>query len=97
MPIDYIGLGPFRFTVTKENLSPVLGIEGYQKIFAELKEVPSLPIPPIIGIGGITKEGVPELLSTGLYGVAVSGAISNAEDVTEAAKSFKNSITLQLQ
>jgi len=28
--VDYIGLGPFRFTETKENLSPVLGLNGYQ-------------------------------------------------------------------
>ena len=27
--VDYIGLGPFRFTDTKDNLSPVLGLEGY--------------------------------------------------------------------
>ena len=29
---DYIGLGPFRFTQTKRNLSPVLGLEGYRTI-----------------------------------------------------------------
>ena len=26
---DYIGCGPFRYTVTKKNLSPILGLEGY--------------------------------------------------------------------
>ena len=30
--IDYIGLGPFRFTSTKKNLSPVIGIDGYAEI-----------------------------------------------------------------
>ena len=29
---DYVGIGPFRFTTTKKNLSPVLGIEGYTSI-----------------------------------------------------------------
>ena len=29
---DYIGCGPFRFTTTKKNLSPVLGLEGYRHI-----------------------------------------------------------------
>ena len=28
--VDYIGLGPFRFTRTKKNLAPILGIEGYK-------------------------------------------------------------------
>jgi thiamine-phosphate pyrophosphorylase len=34
---DYIGLGPFRFTTTKKNLSPILGLEGYQTILNEMK------------------------------------------------------------
>lgn len=29
---DYIGCGPFRYTTTKKNLSPVLGLEGYISI-----------------------------------------------------------------
>lgn len=34
---DYIGCGPFRFTTTKKNLSPVLGLEGYQHIVDQMK------------------------------------------------------------
>ena len=30
--VDYFGLGPFRFTNTKKNLSPVLGLDGYRAI-----------------------------------------------------------------
>jgi thiamine-phosphate pyrophosphorylase len=29
---DYIGLGPFQFTTTKQKLSPILGLEGYRSI-----------------------------------------------------------------
>lgn len=35
---DYIGCGPFRFTTTKKNLSPVLGLEGYRSIIARMEE-----------------------------------------------------------
>ena len=35
---DYVGLGPFRFTTTKKNLSPVLGTEGYRRILAQCRE-----------------------------------------------------------
>ena len=35
---DYVGLGPFRFTTTKEKLSPILGLEGYKQVVSELKE-----------------------------------------------------------
>jgi len=89
-PVSYLGLGPFRFTTTKQKLSPILGIEGYKEIFEGLKHSGMNPIPPLIGIGGITIEDVPALLGTGLYGIAVSGAISNAQDVTDAARRFKS-------
>ena len=32
---SYIGLGPYRFTGTKKNLSPILGLDGYRKIIAQ--------------------------------------------------------------
>jgi thiamine-phosphate pyrophosphorylase len=90
-PISYLGLGPFRFTTTKQNLSPVLGIEGYKKIFSRLQdEFPDHP--PIIAIGGITLENIPELFTTGIHGIAVSGAISNAGNITSTAQMFKNAI-----
>nr|WP_299034867.1 thiamine phosphate synthase [uncultured Tenacibaculum sp.] len=69
--VDYIGLGPFQFTETKKNLSPVLGTTGYQVLLEELKTTT-----PIIAIGGITIEDVSEVINTGVYGVAVSGAIT---------------------
>ena len=69
--VDYIGLGPFQFTETKKNLSPVLGTAGYQVLLEELKTTT-----PIIAIGGITIEDVSEIINTGVYGIAVSGAIT---------------------
>ncbi|PCJ97135.1 MAG: thiamine phosphate synthase [Flavobacteriaceae bacterium] len=69
--VDYIGLGPFKFTKTKENLSPVLGLKGYQAIIDELKTET-----PIIAIGGITLADVPEIMSTGVHGIAISGEIT---------------------
>ncbi len=69
--IDYIGLGPFRFTKTKENLSPIVGYDGYLTILEELKTDT-----PIIAIGGITLDDVPEILKTGIHGIAASGSIT---------------------
>ena len=70
--MDYIGLGPFRFTQTKQNLSPFLGLQKYASILKELKTAV-----PIIAIGGITIQDVPELIETGVYGIAASGTITN--------------------
>ncbi|WP_233883532.1 thiamine phosphate synthase [Tenacibaculum piscium] len=69
--VDYIGLGPFRFTETKKNLSPVLGTSGYKKLIEELQTET-----PIIAIGGITLDDVAEIVQTGIHGVAASGAIT---------------------
>ncbi len=79
LPIDYIGLGPLRFTKTKEKLSPLLGFEGYQDILTRrrsdrLKEL------PVIAIGGVLQEDLSRLFGMGLHGVAVSGAIARAEN-----------------
>lgn len=83
---DYIGLGPFRFTGTKKNLSPVLGLEGYAEIMEQVKKS-GFNI-PIIAIGGIVPEDLPELLKTGLYGIAVSGALTGKTDARERIKSM---------
>lgn len=68
--VDYVGLGPFRFTQTKKNLSPVLGISGYHEIVRELCEA-KINI-PIVGVGGITMSDIAEIKATGLSGVAMS-------------------------
>ena len=73
--VDYIGLGPFRFTRTKKNLSPVLGIEGYQKVLRTIgKSGRSIPV---IAIGGITPSDIPALTAAGVHGIAVSGWLTS--------------------
>lgn len=74
---DYIGLGPFQYTKTKNNLSPILGLEGYQSIIGKLKEQ-QIEI-PIYAIGGITLENVDDLMTTGIQGIAVSGIITKSD------------------
>lgn len=74
-PCDYIGLGPLRFTSTKEQLSPILGFEGYRNIIQGLKEK-SLEIPKIFAIGGVVLNDIEQLQQIGIYGVAVSGQIT---------------------
>lgn len=83
---DYIGCGPFRFTTTKKNLSPILGLEGYKTIIKQLK-ANHIPI-PLVAIGGIVKEDVAMLGETGVAGIAVSGTILRAEDPVEEMKEF---------
>lgn len=83
---DYIGLGPLRFTTTKTNLSPVLSLDGYLRI---MKEVLKNKIHvPIYAIGGISIEDVSPLMNTGVYGIAVSGAITNHTNKKKLLQTF---------
>jgi thiamine-phosphate pyrophosphorylase len=69
--VNYISLGPFRVSTTKENIPPVLGLNGYTAITDILKTGT-----PIIGVGGITTADVKDILETGISGVAVSEEIT---------------------
>lgn len=71
--VDYVGMGPFRFTTTKKNLSPVLGKEGYYQIMSQLMEMGKTI--PIIAIGGILPNDIEDLLPSGIHGIAAAGAI----------------------
>jgi thiamine-phosphate pyrophosphorylase len=75
---SYIGLGPLRFTTTKEKLSPVLGLKGYEEI-TEVLLLHHITI-PIYAIGGIVLEDIQAIMKTGVFGVAVSGIITNYPD-----------------
>ena len=83
---DYIGCGPFRFTTTKKNLSPVLGLEGYQHIVDQMKSH-GINL-PIVAIGGILESDIKSILATGVSGIAVSGGILNAENPAEEMRRF---------
>jgi len=74
---DYIGLGPFRFTDTKEKLSPILGLSGYYEILQKLKSN-KIEI-PIYAIGGITLKDINPLMETGIHGIAISGMITKSD------------------
>ncbi|MBO7167575.1 MAG: thiamine phosphate synthase [Bacteroidaceae bacterium] len=78
---NYIGCGPFRFTTTKKGLSPTLGLEGYRGIMTKVKEA-GINI-PVVAIGGITAEDIPDIMQTGISGIALSGAILRAENPIE--------------
>jgi len=85
---DYVGLGPFRFTATKQKLSPILGIEGYHKIMEALKQR-NLSI-PVYAIGGILPEDMEALMSANVHGVAVSGMITQATQKKEVVTQIKS-------
>ena len=89
---DYIGLGPFRFTETKRNLSPILGLEGYRTIFERCREA-GITL-PVVAIGGITAADVAAILAAGATGIALSGALLAAEDPAEETRKITKIINI---
>ena len=87
---DYAGFGPFKVTTTKPNNAPLLGIKGYANAMEILKQQ-SIDL-PILAVGGVTLQDIDTLLATGIYGIAASSAINQAEDMYQAYKDFYNSL-----
>ena len=85
---DYIGCGPFRLKKKKKNLSPILGLEGYKAIIDRLTEM-RIRL-PVVAIGGITYDDIPDIMNTGIHGVALSGTILNAANPVEETQRILN-------
>ena len=90
--IDYIGFGPFRFTTTKKNLSPIVGLEGYKKLVQEciINHIQH----PIVAIGGITVNDVEDIMATGIHGIAISGEILKAKNPVDQMKRLEEKIKM---
>ena len=87
---DYFGCGPFRFTLTKKNLAPILGAEGYKEIIRQMRDN-NVDI-PLVAIGGIGKNDIPLLLESGVNGIALSSSILHADNPIEEMKEMVNMI-----
>ncbi len=88
--VDYAGFGPFNVTTTKPNNAPLLGIQGYTEAIKILKDQ-QIDL-PILAVGGVTLNDIDELMETGIFGIAASSAINQAEDMNDAYLSFYNKV-----
>lgn len=76
---DYVGVGPTYPTRTKSGLPDALGPTGVAAVVAAVDV-------PVVAIGGITADRVPELVAAGVEAVAVVTAVSDAPDPGAAAR-----------
>ena len=81
--LDYVGVWPLRFTTTKENLSPVLGLEGIRLLVAMMDGLPAWVI------GGVVPADLPDLRLAGAAGVAVSSGLFRGGSVTENLREYE--------
>ena len=71
---SYVTISPVATTSSKPGYGPPLGVGGVRRAAAVAGDV------PVLALGGVTVEAVPELRSAGAYGVAVMGAVMRADD-----------------
>jgi thiamine-phosphate pyrophosphorylase len=78
---DYLGVGPLYVTTTKDGLPDPIGMSTLSAIAAAVTV-------PVIGISGVTADRVHEVLRSGAYGVAVTAAVTAADDPAAATKAL---------
>jgi thiamine-phosphate pyrophosphorylase len=82
---DFIVFGPVYDTASKRRYGPPQGL-------AALEAVTHAVDRPVLAVGGLTPERVPEVLAAGAAGVAVIGAIYAAARPEEATKAFLDAL-----
>ncbi|HVU35953.1 MAG TPA: thiamine phosphate synthase [Opitutaceae bacterium] len=75
--LDYVGIGPWRFTTNKENLAPILGPEGVRSLIRQLDGLPAW------AVGGIEADDLAAVRDTGAAGAAVSSALFRGGAIEE--------------
>ena len=78
---EYVGFGPVYPTSSKDDAGPVSGID----ILKQVVEI--IPL-PIIAIGGVGAENIPDVMRTGAHGIAVISAVCCQDDPEKATRSL---------
>ena len=82
---DWVIFGPVYDTPSKRPYGPPQGLERLERVAGEVRL-------PVIAIGGITPDRVPEALRAGARGVAVISAIVSAESPADATRRFLDAL-----
>ena len=82
---DFVLFGPVYDTPAKRAFGAPQGLE-------RLAEVARTSAVPVLAVGGITPERVPDVLRAGASGVAVIGAILDARDPGAAGAAFREAL-----
>jgi thiamine-phosphate pyrophosphorylase len=89
--LDYAGVGPLRFTKTKRNLAPVLGLAGVRAVIAQLGGIPGWVI------GGVVPADLPGIRQSGAAGAAVSSGLYLGGRVEENLRGFLGAWGIQAE
>jgi len=82
---DYLSAGPMFFTRSKEELRPIIGLDGLRAIRQNVKL-------PILAVGGINAENARSVIDSGADGIAVISAVLAATDIREATQALRDAM-----
>ncbi len=85
--VNYLGVGPVFETSTKQDMSPMIGIEG-------LRQICNISKHPVIGVGGINVTNAHSVLIAGASGIAVVSAICGASNPMSVSKQLFDVVNL---
>ncbi len=90
LDVDYIGISPIYLTPTKNELQVALGLEG-------LRAIRSFSRHPLVAIGGLNLQTIPDVICSGADGIAVVSAICSADDPCAATVELRALIETAMQ
>ena len=88
--VDYACIGGVFATRHKDNVAPPLGLAGYATLRQAARH--ALGDLPVGAIAGITAANAGEVIAAGAAGVAVIGALFDAESVADAARALRAAV-----
>ncbi len=83
--LDYVGVGPYKFTDTKKNLSAVLDEKGMRELLDFLGDLPK------VVIGGVLPEDLPKIAELDADGAAISSGLFVGGSVGDNFKAYAES------
>lgn len=82
LDVDYLAISPVFDTTTKTDTAPAWGLAGLQNARQNTEL-------PLVAIGGINRSTLPQVWGTGVDGLAVVSALSNASNPAEVATCWR--------
>lgn len=84
--VDYIGVGPYHPTQSKDDAQKAVGT----RIIEEIRQVNESI--PMVAIGGISEKDISPIIRAGANGIAVISAIVKSEEIEETCRSLRSQL-----
>ena len=75
---DYVAVSPVFSTASKSDAGKGHGLDTARAICSAVSV-------PVVGIGGLNRENIPEVIAAGIDGIAVISAVVSQEDISASA------------